>query len=112
MINQKDKWKNIAAYYTCYEALYAILMKLGIKCEIHECTIELMTLIPEFSSGDKIFLSELKTERTDVQYYLKKPEALDEQKIKEFVLKCKTIILKLDNNSSKMIIDIVKKLKN
>ncbi len=31
-----------ACYYSMYYSLYAILMKLGIKCEIHSCTLEFM----------------------------------------------------------------------
>ena len=44
MLSSKGKWKTIMAYYTCYNALYSLLMKVGIKCEIHDCTIELMDL--------------------------------------------------------------------
>ena len=32
----KGKWKVITAYYSCYNALYSILMKSGIKCEIND----------------------------------------------------------------------------
>ena len=31
-----------ACYYSMYYSLYAILMRLGIKCEIHSCTLEFM----------------------------------------------------------------------
>src|SRR3989344_371864 len=31
-----------ACYYSMYYSLYAILMKLGVKCEIHSCTLEIM----------------------------------------------------------------------
>ena len=36
------KWKIVTAYYSCYNSVYAILVKIGIKCEIHDCTIALM----------------------------------------------------------------------
>ncbi len=29
-----------ACYYSMYYSLYAVLMRIGIKCEIHSCTIE------------------------------------------------------------------------
>ena len=29
-----------ACYYSMYYALYAVLMRLGVRCEIHSCTIE------------------------------------------------------------------------
>lgn len=31
-----------AAYYAMYNALYAVLSKAGLKCQIHACTIECM----------------------------------------------------------------------
>ena len=44
VFSAKGKWKLITAYYACYNALYSLLMKCGIKCEIHECSLELMSL--------------------------------------------------------------------
>ena len=39
-VNIIKDWKISTAYYTIYFSLYAVLMKLGIKCGIHSCTIE------------------------------------------------------------------------
>jgi len=33
-------WQLITAYYAIYHSLYSLLMKIGVKCEIHSCTIE------------------------------------------------------------------------
>lgn len=86
--NGSSKWDVIKAYYASYHALYAILMKCGVKCEIHDCSIELMRLIENFSDEDYEFLIRLKEKRIRVQYYLKK-ETLDNLKqVKQFVLKC------------------------
>ncbi|MCK5699337.1 MAG: hypothetical protein KAH93_05795, partial [Candidatus Aenigmarchaeota archaeon] len=41
--NNKD-WEISSSYYAMYFALYAILMKIGIKCENHTCTIEFMNI--------------------------------------------------------------------
>ena len=38
-VNVIKDWKISTAYYTLYFSLYALLMKIGIKCEIHSCTI-------------------------------------------------------------------------
>ncbi len=38
--NVSKDWKISMAYYSIYFSLYAILMKIGIKSEIHSCTIE------------------------------------------------------------------------
>ena len=92
MFVSSKKWKIITGYYACYNALYSILMKAGIKSEIHECTIELMDLIEGFSKEDKTFLAKLKSDRIQVQYYLKDIELKDEISVKSFLLKCKSIL--------------------
>jgi len=33
-------WQLTTAYYAIYHSLYSLLMKIGVKCEIHSCTIE------------------------------------------------------------------------
>lgn len=83
-------WKVISAYYACYNAFYSLLMKCGIKCEIHDCTIELIDFF-DFSEKEKEFMKELKKKRINSQYYLKKEEIKNEKEVKEFVLKCKEL---------------------
>ncbi|HPC81674.1 MAG TPA: hypothetical protein P5140_08385 [Methanofastidiosum sp.] len=39
-VNIKKEWKIATAYYTIYFSLYAILMRVGIKSEIHSCTVD------------------------------------------------------------------------
>lgn len=34
-------WLAVTKYYCEYFAVYSLLMKIGLKCEIHDCTIEL-----------------------------------------------------------------------
>jgi uncharacterized protein (UPF0332 family) len=94
----KDKWDIIMGYYACYNALYSLLMKAGIKCEIHDCTIELIKLIDGFDNADYLFLSDLKELRTQVQYYLKEEVLKDVSKIKGFVMKCGESREQLDVN--------------
>ncbi|OVE74826.1 hypothetical protein BVX95_01140 [archaeon D22] len=91
MILLNGHWKIITAYYACYDILTALLSKVGIKSEIHECTIELMKLF-EFNEADILFIKELKQKRIDVQYYLKSVDFEDEILVKKFVLKVKKII--------------------
>src|SRR3989344_3639026 len=99
MILITGKWKVITAYYACYHALYALLMKCGIKCEIHDCTIELMPLFG-FNEQDHKSMQALKEDRIQAQYYLKNIELKDEQQIKRFIHACKLIS---DNLTSQMI---------
>ena len=106
---QNINWKSITGYYACYNMLFSLLMKCGIKCEIHECSLELMKLFSSFDEEDVVFIKKLKDKRIDVQYYLKDAESLDEEAIKSFVLKCKKIIIEIKDDE---INDIRKKLKN
>ena len=86
-----NKWNLIMGYYACYNALYSILMKAGIKSEIHDCSIALMNAIPHFSKEDIKFLEELKEDRIGVQYYLKSKTLEDKEKVKDFILTCKQV---------------------
>ena len=92
------KWEVIKAYYCCYNALYAILMKAGIKCEIHDCSIELVKLIPIFEVKDYLFLIKLKDKRIANQYYLKNEKLEDLNEVKQFVFNCGKILDALDTD--------------
>jgi len=86
------KWKDIEAYYSCYNSVYALLQKIGVKCEIHDCTIELLSIISEkieITKKQVDLIKDLKDKRMNVQYYLKKPEEIDERAVADFVLSCK-----------------------
>ena len=91
-----SKWDVIKAYYACYHALYAVLMKCGIKCEIHDCSIELMKNIGSFSKEDYSLLIELKENRIQVQYYLKKKTLSNLNQVKRLILKCQEIAENID----------------
>lgn len=83
------KWKNIVAYYACYNSFYALLMKIGIKCEIHDCTIELIKDILGFSKEQIALFKDLKDTRIGVQYYLQKPKEINDKAIFDFILTCR-----------------------
>jgi len=94
------KWKLITAYYACYNALYSLLMKCGIKCEIHDCTIELAEMF-DFSNEQIKYVRHLKDKRIQAQYYLKDMTLNSEDEGKDFVLKCKEILSNLDTDKIK-----------
>ena len=98
MLSIQGKWKVITAYYSCYNAFYALLLKAGIKSEIHDCTLALMHLF-QFTAEDISFLSQLKTERIDAQYYLKNVLSPNDLQVKSFVLKCKHLAAQLDDDT-------------
>lgn len=104
----KGKWKIISGYYTCYNSIYSILMKCGIKSEIHDCTIELMNLF-NFIEEEILFVINLKNKRINAQYYLEKEEDIDVKKIKEFIFKVKEILNSLTKDD---ILEIRNKIRN
>ncbi len=98
------EWQISSAYYAMYFSLYAILMKIGIKCEIHACSIEIMKKLLRnyFSNEDVNLLQKSLTARIDAQYYTDR-EIKEEQRLlmienaPKFHLKCKEITIKLTN---------------
>ena len=67
------EWAVSAAYYARYFTVYALLSKIGIKCEIHDCTIALFNyLFGSSVQADMVKqLRQSKQDRIDAQYYSK-----------------------------------------
>ena len=110
--SEKDEidWIATTAYYARYFAFYALLQKVGIKSEIHDCTISLMHfLLVEEKFIDGYFHNDLqlaKELRVDTQYYV--AEELDLEKLKkdsetarDFVLEMEKIIENLTEQDIK-----------
>jgi uncharacterized protein (UPF0332 family) len=113
--NLTKDWKISIAYYTVYFSLYAILMRIGIKCEIHSCTIEFVKryLKEYFSSEETDFFERALEARIDAQYYIDRsvPDKQYQEMLKktpEMLVKCKNIIQRLNE---KKIEEIRNKLK-
>ena len=69
-LNEKDLlWATVAIYYAEYYALYSFLQKIGIKCENHFCSINLIGLL--LGENKTKTINEHKDRRIDAQYYLK-----------------------------------------
>src|SRR3990170_8119534 len=71
-INETE-WTATAAYYARYFALYALLMKIGVKSEIHDCTINIAQLLANHRIlSQKLVddIAEAKQTRIDTQYYV------------------------------------------
>ncbi len=99
--SESKNWKMITAYYTIYQGLYSLLMRLGVKCEIHSCTIEFAKRFLKnfFSSEEFELVEKAYSARIDSQYYVDRSvpnETYD--KIKDeaprFLVKCKNVVLK------------------
>lgn len=114
-INLIKEWKISTAYYTMYFSLYALLVKAGIKCEIHSCTLEFANqFLKEYFNEDEIeFLEDSLKARIDAQYYANR-NVPDRQyndmidKTPEFLVKCKSVLQELNE---KKINEIRSKLK-
>jgi|TARA_Y100000310_G_scaffold331646_1_gene405611 uncharacterized protein (UPF0332 family) len=63
-----------ACYYSMYYSLYSVCMKIGIKCEIHSCTIEFMKKILDnfYSKEDVKIIRKAFDARNIAQYYVNK----------------------------------------
>lgn len=111
--NKSKVWLATTKYYCEYFAVYALLMKIGIKSEIHECTIKLCELLESekiIPEGYSEILLEDKQLRIDNQYYLKNRNVdINYAQIMNFVLKIKDIINKLKNEDITRIRKIISK---
>jgi uncharacterized protein (UPF0332 family) len=81
-INEAD-WIAATAYYARYFALYALLMRMGVKSEIHDCTLHLARLLAEngiLSSALVEDICQSKQTRIDTQYYVEQEQSVQEIK--------------------------------
>ena len=93
-------WQLTTAYYTIYNSIYSLIMKIGIKCEIHSCTIEFTKryLKDHFTPEDFELIDKAFSARIDSQYYVNRnvPDQNYElimKKTPAFMVKCKNIVL-------------------
>lgn len=99
---KSNMWLATTKYYIEYFAVYSLLMKIGIKCEIHDCTISLTKFLEDenvLKSGMSRILEKDKELRIENQYYLKnKPVDINFEKLSEFILSMKEILDELGND--------------
>src|SRR3989344_3098759 len=90
---KSNMWLATTKYYCEYFSIYALLQKIGLKCEIHNCTIEIAKLLEEIKiipEGYSRKLEEDKDLRIDNQYYLKnKSVYINIRELSEFILTIK-----------------------
>ncbi len=66
-----DEWVVSTSYYAKYFAIYALLSRIGVKCEIHDCTLSVFEYLfsgevpPTFIQN----LQQSKGDRVGAQYY-------------------------------------------
>lgn len=93
--NKSKVWVATTKYYCEYFAVYSLLMKIGIKCEIHECTLEICKMLEKeaiLPKGYAKILEDDKQLRIDNQYYLKNREvSINYDELLKFVLTIKNL---------------------
>jgi len=87
-------WTTTASYYIFYYSLYSLMLRIGIKCEIHSCSLEFMRLFlgDFYSQKDVIMIEKAFSARIDLQYYADRP--VDEKIIEEIRRYCKDFFIK------------------
>lgn len=93
---KEPKWDVIKEYYCCYNAFYSLLVRCGIKCEIHDCSLKLMPFF-EFDNFSCDTLIDLKKERIGVQYYLNKSNSDYFEFTKTFLEICEIKFIELND---------------
>lgn len=105
-----NMWLATHKYYTEYLASYSLLMKIGIKTEIHSCTFEVIKLLEKYkiiSINLSKILEDDKELRIDNQYYLKnKPVNSDTHKLSQLLLKIREVL----NEITEEQIEFIRKL--
>jgi len=97
-------WAVSASYYAKYFAVYSLLAKIGVKCEIHDCTIALFEYLFRDTVPRQLIreLRHSKEDRVEAQYYPLVEEVRLEQmmsRTKSFVLDIGEIMDGLDSES-------------
>jgi uncharacterized protein (UPF0332 family) len=99
-----------ACYYSMYYSLYAILMKIGIKCEIHSCTLEFMkVMLSKFYSIEDMKTIKIAFDARNIaQYYVDKVVSKEDSdfiitKAPSFLSRSKEILAKLNENDTREI---------
>jgi uncharacterized protein (UPF0332 family) len=106
------EWAVSTSYYAKYFAVYALLAKIGAKCEIHDCTIALFEYLFSDSVPEEVIkeLKRSKEDRIEMQYYTQEITVDLEQLMKEtkkFVLHIENVI---DNLNPEKTMALKKKL--
>ncbi|MBU0899070.1 MAG: hypothetical protein KKB03_04530 [Nanoarchaeota archaeon] len=99
---RSNMWIATTKYYIEYFAVYSLLMKIGIKCEIHDCTISLVKFLENeevVRKGLSRNLERDKELRIDNQYYLKNKHVdIDFERLSDFLLSVKESLFKLNHD--------------
>ncbi len=110
-------WTATMTYYIFYYSLYSLMLRIGIKCENHSCSLEFMKqLLKEYYGlKDREMIQKAFKARIDLQYYADRPvdeHAIQETKkyCKEFYIKTKDHLAKINEQQIKIIREQLKNI--
>ena len=108
-----QEWAVSASYYAKYFAVYGLLSKIGVKSEIHDCTIAVFGYLFSTTGYDQLVreLKESKDDRVELQYYsrqLKINLTNLMQQTKQFVLRIEEL---MDGLNAEKVAGLQQKLK-
>jgi len=110
---RETDWILATAYYARYFALYALLMKLGIKSEIHDCSIAIARLLAK----NKILTQNLVTDiaqakqtRIDTQYYITKE--ITQREIRKNVESTRKFVLEIQKSIENITIEQINSIRS
>lgn len=110
---KETDWTLTTAYYARYFALYALLMKIGIKSEIHDCSIATARLLAK----NKIIrpslvadISQAKQTRIDTQYYITKE--LKQEEIRRNVESARKFVLEIQKSIEELSAEQTENVRN
>ena len=101
-VQKSNIWTATTSYYIFYYSLYSLMLKIGVKCEIHSCSIEFMKkfLTNFYNKTDFDMMEKAFSARISLQYYADRPVAhlvIEQSKsyCKDFFIKTKDILSKI-----------------
>jgi len=95
--------QNSSAFNACYNSFYAILQKIGIKCELHDCTFEFFNLVSGFSQEQVELMSILSKNNIEIEQGIKKAKQVNPEPVEEFVRTAKQVFESLSSNDIRLI---------
>lgn len=115
--NYNLKFAISACYYSMYYSLYAVMMKIGVRCEIHSCTLEFMkfALGNFYSQEDIKIIKKAFDARGIAQYYVDKIVAKEDsdfimEKAPYFINKSKEVLAKINQKDIERIRKIIEEI--
>lgn len=101
-VKKSKMWTAVTSYYVFYQSLYALMLKIGIKCEIHSCSLQFMTeyLKDTYNRQDMDNIKKAFDARNDLQYYTNRP--VDDKIIEDSSKYCKQFYIKTKDALAKI----------